>query len=54
MSHRVALCGGFDGEVEKVPASGGCGEIRAVLSEVCTERNTEPNRLAYACDLVAG
>lgn len=54
MSHRAAPYGDFSEKVERVPENGGCGEIRAVLAEVCTERNTAPNRPASACDLVAG
>lgn len=54
MSHRVTPCSDFSGEVERVPENGDCGEFQAVLAGVCTEKNTAPNRLALACDLVAG
>lgn len=41
MSHRVAPCGDFSSEVERVPENSGCGEIRAV-SEDCMPREVYP------------
>lgn len=38
MSHRVAPCSDFSGEVERVPENGDCGEFQAVLAGVCTEK----------------
>lgn len=39
MSHCVAPCGDFSGEVGRVPESGNCGEIRANFGKCC--RNTK-------------
>ena len=54
VSQPVAPYADFAGMVEKLPDRQAPSEIRAVLAEVCTERNTAPNRPAFACDLVAG
>jgi len=54
VSHRVALCAAFDAQVEIVSDKQASGENSGDFGEVCTERNTAPNRPASACDLVAG
>ena len=58
MSHRVAPCGGFDGEVEKVPASGKAAAKFGRFWRESAQREIQPQigrlSLRFGCRIKAG